>query len=164
MLHCQVTSQNYNQHLGYICYFEQDQIEKRECCVPCKPLSTFLKHVHLIFTIRLNHVIEFLEWCAPLCVDLPFISLGVQKPYIDHGFWIGCHQYFNWFKMIWKFAIVDVDVLIEAMKDYYNDKVEMSIDVERTTQMELMGTWVRHIYDAYKTKYINIIFLTSIVC
>ncbi len=59
---------------------------------------------------------------------------------------------------------MDVDVLIEAMKDYYNDKVEMSIDVERTTQMELMGTWVRHIYDAYKTKYINIIFLTSIVC
>jgi hypothetical protein len=60
--------------------------------------------------------------------------------------------------------MVDVDVLIKVMKDYYNDKVEMPIDVEWTTQMELMGTWARHIYNAYKTKYINIIFLTSIMC
>jgi len=26
--------------------------------------------------------------------------------------------------------MVDVDVLIKVMKDYYNDKVEMPIDVE----------------------------------
>jgi hypothetical protein len=32
--------------------------------------------------------------------------------------------------MIRKFAMVDVDVLIKVMKDYYNDKVEMPIDVE----------------------------------
>jgi hypothetical protein len=32
--------------------------------------------------------------------------------------------------MIRKFAMVDVDVLIKVMKDCYNDKVEMPIDVE----------------------------------